>query len=900
MNTELVSIFVNDTAEFNAINASTSEIDMMDWPLTPGQITILSQTSSKYFVTQPIAEHGLSEVEFDESNYFWGCNFNYGSATNSLGAPATDCGASIRRAVSHLIDKISFTSTDSAVGGRSIAIDNQVPPSGGLVGPNPCPTDVLYLGTSGTNCVTTLSPGTTGGVAFNCVAEASPCPTGSGAAMGQCGTEVAPATCQYPWMRPFGSPDFCAAAQYLINAGLATGTDANCVLVGVSAAVTNSPVNFFIRSDDAARLHIGTGMSETICALFTGGYTTGCISGSSASSCIESKTTHFAFEAVLCVTFGSITDFDGLTTCKSSTGSCVPNNNWWLYTAGFTGVFPFDSLLYFDNNSLFVSNPGNSVCASTTTSFAASNYHFLCNPTYDSWSHSMEFAPCISATGDPIAGSSSNAIAGTCSGAPGVCPADPGSCSAASAGFTCELLILQGAYVVPIYSLMETFAYLSNWNGVSTGPGPWYSSEPPNYFGWLNAWSQTPAISGTIRQGFEQTTRHLSPYTSSTMWDFFVLGNIMDSIFAQNPLNNNQLIDWMTKSHSFVANGSLGYTPPAGTTVTLRAVLRNDIFFQNGQKVTASDVAFSYMSTLLNGAFQAAPIIGLMTGVTVLSSTNFDINLKTKGPFTELTVGRITIFPGSIWYAPSSGCPASWTAVLSTPTPVIYPSVASSCLNTTSKLSGDAENTIADGILVGSGPWACQNTGANSGAAIGAVGTGCSNDNTSSPTVSFTLTRFGCTLGSGGTTCVAPNTTASLQSQYFRSSANAARWFWSGNTGSVSHDLVNISTLANCLNKPLGTAGCTHWQQGIGAPGGSATIGLSQISSVSRFYLQNWTSPLAWTAVNGIAVGTANSFDGLPAPVIYENDPILASGITLNPASVVGCGSLYPTGGYDC
>jgi len=92
-----------------------------------------------------------------------------------------------------------------------------------------------------------------------------------------------------------------------------------------------------------------------------------------------------------------------------------------------------------------------------------------------------------------------------------------------------------------------------------------------------------------------------------------------------------------------------------------------------------------------------------------------------------------------------------------------------------------------------------------------------------------------------------------LQSQYFRSSANAARWFWSGNTGSVSHDLINISTLANCFNKPLGTALRTHWQQGIGALGGLAIVGLSQISSVSRFYLLNWTSPFPWTSLTGIA-----------------------------------------------
>src|SRR5260370_26764805 len=171
----------------------------------------------------------------------------------------------------------------------------------------------------------------------------------------------------------------------------------------------------------------------------------------------------------------------------------------------------------------------------------------------------------------------------------------------------------------------------------------------------------------------------------------------MDSMLTQNPMNKNQVLSGMMKSHSFVSNFALGYTPPPGTTITLRAVLRNDMFFHNGQKVTASDVAFSYMSLLLNGAYQASQIIGLMTGVTVLSTTNFDINLKAKGPFIEGTIGSITIFPGSLWYSPSSGCPSAWTGVLSIPTPAIYPAVASSCLNTSTTMSGYSFDPIMSG-----------------------------------------------------------------------------------------------------------------------------------------------------------------------------------------------------------
>ncbi len=910
MNTELVSIFTDENAEFLNMSSPTPGIDMMDWPLTPAQINTLSISSSNYYVTAPVAEHTYYEIEFDMSNNFWGCSFSFGSAANNPGVPPSDCGSHIREAIAHMIDKSVFVSTESSIAGKSVAIDNPVPPSDGLAVPNPCGWDTLYPGTSSANCVVGPSPGVVGGTAFNCIAAAAPCPVGAVTpATGLCGTETSPAACNFPWMRPFGSPDFCAAAQHFIAAELAAGMDNNCVLTGLSSAITAHPFSFTIRSDSAVRLDMGVGISQTICAVFNGGFTDGCIQGSSTSSCIESRSTSFLPGAIFCENdMGPQTAFQGYTTCKSTTSnSCTPSYDWWMYTAGFGGAFPYDVPLYYTYNSLLVSSPGalGPTCLSQTTTAAAPDYMYLCNASYDTWSSAMEFAACPSAPGDPVAGSSTNAIAGTCLGASGTCPSTPAACSAFSAGFEAENLFGQGAYTLPVYAPSDRFGYLSNWNRVinSVGFGNPLINQGvgiPNYFTWLNAYSTNPTLSGTIRQGFKQTTSHLSPYTASSQWDFFILYNIMDSLYALNPLGNNQLIDWMTTSHSVISNSSLGYTPPSGTAVTIRNHLRNDIFWQDGQKVTASDVAFSYISLILHGAFEASQVTGILTGVTVLSSTEFDLNLKGIGPFIQLTIGSLTIMPGHLWYGPASGCPSSWNNLLAATTPAVYPEVSGSCLNTSTTDSSSTFDPVASGILVGSGPWVCENTGANTAVPVGTIGTGCTNDNTSSPTVSFTLTRFGCTLSITGTTCVAPNTTASLSSSYFRSSANLARWFWSGNTGSVSHDLINISTLANCFNKPLGTAGCTHWQQGIGAPSGSAVVGLSQISSVSRFYLLNWTSPFPWASLTGIAVGAANSFDGIPAPQLQENDPLLPGGMFLNPASVVSCSQLYPAGGYDC
>ena len=869
MNNEVIAVYQDQTQEYNGlVGATAPPIDLTDFPLNSREAQCLASGASctspvnpsNYLVTSPISQGGYFELEFNLANTFWGCHFDYG---NSL------CGVNIRQGIAHLVDKNSLTTNEPAINvGHSTPIDNPVPPIDGLVAPNPCNWDLSH--SQSINCVV----GSPGGTAYHL----------SGSSGQLCNLQ--------PWSPCPGSPDFCAAAQHFIAAGLATGMDSNCVLTGTSSSVTqgSSIVIMFVRSDNPGLWDLGS-IAEEVCNVFgepffppypgVALYTGGCKVGSNPINIVG-------------VEEASIIAFTGFNTMGGT-----PNQDWGIYTAGPISAFPFDKTLYSFYNSVLVSDQGVSPsCDSITASNSAPNYVYLCNPSFDVWSNAMEFAVCISATGDPVAGSTSNDVAGTCPGGTGSCSTlTPTACSAVSAGFMAENLFGKNAFTIPIWAGNENFGYVSNWSGVIND----VANGIPNYFTWLNAYNPSPAMSQTIRQGFSQSPYHLSPFAASSPWDFYILDNVYDSFFIQNPLNHNQIIDWMTKSHSFVTNGALGYTPPAGTTVTLRAVLRNDIFFHNGQKVTASDVAFSYMSTLLNGAFQASPIIGLMTGVTVLSSTNFDIHLKAKGPFTELTVGGITIFPGSLWYNPTSGCPTSWSALLSTPTPVTYPAVASSCLAVSPTMLNARFDPISAGVLVGSGAWVCENTG-NSNFPIGTIGTGCSSNNSQSQDIggTYTFTRYGCTVNAGGTTCVAPNTTASLQSQYFRSSANLARWFWSGDTGSVSNDLSIQSAIANCYNKPLGTAGCTPWQQGIGAPGGLAMVGLSQISAASRFYLM--TSPVAWVAVNGIAVGGSNSFDGIPAPILYENDPVLHNGIELNPASIAGCSTVdpYPLSGYDC
>src|SRR5260370_14267672 len=138
-----------------------------------------------------------------------------------------------------------------------------------------------------------------------------------------------------------------------------------------------------------------------------------------------------------------------------------------MYTGGHHEAFPFDNLLYHGFNSQLVSAPPSpNPCASTMTGSIVSNYEYVCSPDYDAWSSAMEFSLCTSAAGDPVAGTASNAVAGTCPGASGTCPTTPTACSATSGRFNSELIFMQGAFEIPIFSQLLTFAYLSNWDSL--------------------------------------------------------------------------------------------------------------------------------------------------------------------------------------------------------------------------------------------------------------------------------------------------------------------------------------------------------------------------------------------------------------------------------------------------
>jgi hypothetical protein len=845
MNTETTPIFNDETQEYINLQSATPTIDLTDWECsgtpTSGVCGSLT-TSANFVVTAPVANTGYFELEFHLDNVYWNCNFNFGNSP---------CGVDIRQGIAHMWDRGSFC-TNSVIAGVCTALDVPVPTTsgGGLPSPNPCAYDARFA-QSGTNC----NVGSPGGTAYHLAAS-----TGANGS---------------PWLYAPGSTDLNAADTHLVAANVAAGFDP--ATSRLTTPVTTNTPTFFIRSDNSPRKQLGESLAGQICYLFTGLYTQPCL-------------------PFLNTVEGPITAFPGFTTSKTTV-----NQNWWLYTAGFSGPTFFDGSLYFGYNSHFVSGitsiqTPTGPCDSTSVPTAsAADYQYACVTNYDSLTTQMENSPCLTAPGDPAKGQPNN-------GPGGHCTTDPTKLSAVSAGIQGEAAFGGNELTIPMWEVTFQFGYQNNgWlraiNSATIGM--------PNFFTWLNAWNAAPHDAGTLRQGFKETTHSTNPFIGSTVWDSYIIENVYDTLFTANPVNPSQLMDWMTytvvQQDNATVRAQSGYEPPASTLATYHFTLRNDVFFQDGKPVTAYDVAFSYLNMVGSGAFFGTGA-STMSGITVLSPRAFDIGVKAVGPFTLPNLTGIFIVPGRYWTAAGSStydtavaaCTGNTACAkaqyaLSGPTitcPVgtiapLHPGCASFAAGT---LQIDPNKTTAsfdpvtNGILIGSGAWACISASGVRGAACSSSGA----QNPPQPGGSYFLTRFGCeTVATPGYT--APGNclpaASSTSAIYFRSSGDLALYNWA-QENDVS-PIQAVSAVSACFGQAVNPAGtCAHWQAGIGS---SATgiVGINQVSAVELRYNLNWISPFEWGSNPPLGIGSVT-------PILYEGST------TLTP-----CSPTNPTG-YDC
>ena len=973
--------------------ATTGQVDTGDWPLTASQQASACPSTAIIECTQPVADHGYFEIQFDLSNPLWGIQQNFGT---SLG------GIELRQGVAHLVDKQNFAATNAACNGVACTPNDAAMPicvvgncnNGGLYAANPCSWDTKYA-QAGAACVV----GAAGGTSYNCSLSTT-CPGTVSACAGN-------ALCQFSFQRPIGSKDFCAAAnhfqQAFTDAGITGVTlNANCELNpptgGWPAKVTafgagstgpqtcsgNTPtanVCFVVRTSQP-RKDLGEGVAQQICALFSPAFVAG-------------GWTTLASQPLSCAPYLQEIEVPITSVCAFTTSQTgTPNNCWGILTAGFILVFPFDSSTYFEYNSQFSTktnltcldsrcdptvsgdtSPG-STCTGATLTDAPGNYMYACDPSYDSLSSLMEFANCLGSPGpspDPTPGAASPTFA-TCAGAAvsGTCGASSG-CSAISAGYQALDYFGSHVFTMPIWSGIDRFPVHNCWDlGDSADPG--FQAEfggsasglgsTTYVFDYLNAYCSqagngvgTNPPAGVYRAGLMDTASTVSPFQATTFWDFDVLAAVYDTLFNPNPMCNTnppsgsgvaacptnlQTIDWMTTSHSFLCNAAvgnpctssnLGYTPPANTGATLHLQLNPNMkWHDSGLSVTAWDIKWTFMNLNVTGAFQASSLTNL-SGIQVLSPTTLDLNLKARGPFTDLFIGGITIMPGHTWSAcgastwngqvggsnlagttlvnaPEDNCVGTFTGFLPGTSTQACPSSSVlknpptdntpvGCIGKTAANLSYADLTfdpLTNGFLIGSGAWVCESTNA-AFAPVGTVGTGCSADNTQSPAIqlgAYTLTRMGCNVATN--TCVNPTGSAAppptgTGPDYFHSSGFLALYIWTGMWG-LSSDTLKLAAVVGGS-----TAVINHYKQGIGNPGGTGSNAISPIvkARVNAFKGYSWLAFSTEKTTGSVFLGSCAPSYRVPGTT--ATNTICPAGGAWSPSVMPGIGGGYSSTG---
>jgi hypothetical protein len=566
--------------------------------------------------------------------------------------------------------------------------------------------------------------------------------------------------------------------------------------------------------------------------------------------------------------------------------------NWSIYTAAFNGPTFYDRSLYSTYNSRFVSGfqsikpptAGATCNMNSLPTASPADYTYLCSPTYDSLSASVETSPCLFATGDPVAGATSNLP--TSPG--GICPGTTSTLSSQSAGIQAEDYFGQNVFTLPVFELKTQNGYLqcqppgpcttgNTWTRVINDAG----LGQPNHFTWLNAWNPSPAISGTIRQGFGAKTNSISPYIASTPWDTYVVDNVYDSLYARNPLATSQFFNWMTENTfplSSVSYSSGGVTTaPPGTAVTYRFTLRPDLAFQDGRPVTSYDAAFSYLSLVGSGSFLGT-LASVMTGITILSPTVFDIGVSSTGPFVLPNLTSLPIVSARYWTnAGSSSWDSAVNGCSSSPCADVQFTLSGATVNCLGACTGVPSSLmtitpadlsasfdpIASHILVGSGPWQCG-TVTNSASGV------CTSTGSQNPPIGgyYSLTAF---------------------TNYFRSSQRLAIYIWSRE--SDINAIVPATDIGSCFNSPVNLSGpCGHWQQGAGNPGSGTPVGITTVG-VDIFYNLNWVAPFEWTPSIPQGIAPLN-------PILYGLVPF--DGSTTYTPNPGGNSCTIPNTYYDC
>lgn len=562
----LASVFSNEVSELAAYDSG--QLDWFDWTLAPAQITPHANNPDDR-VSQSVPEAGIFEVDINSRVALLGVAQQEPAGPCSTVSTdpqfeglfgtcsslrQTEAGRQVRKALAHLIDKATFVAdTPLCQGGRCVAVDDQIPAAVCLEGetaatePTVEPCSTLAQRNAWESAALSLPHFSTAACPADIVGTAqTPCAYHEAAGPGLGAPSVA---------------DKIAACEHLLAAGLtlnngASGSAAlaSCATVADSDSLglefsfpSNGQLVFAIRSDDARRTQLGTAMADALDSLFE-----------------KPGGTPVVFRQ-----FGNIAAL-GATVFLSS-----PDTDYGLYTGGWglgldaTHIFP-----------LYDSEFASDFCGGTPSLFNL-NYGFYCSNAFDIQTEQGTFgALSLGAFNAPHREASN--IAGN------------------------------DVMTIPAYSRASRTLVADSWDGSVHVKGDGYA----NTFNWFNM-RQNPSfvstggrglpnpgpdgIRGTaddiLRVGFRQGTSKLNIFHAGTVWESYIIFNILDSPAGANPraLTNpffepyeTHLLSVTEEFNTKGADQIEGNADDELVTV-LNLVFRGDITFHDGVQETAED-----------------------------------------------------------------------------------------------------------------------------------------------------------------------------------------------------------------------------------------------------------------------------------------------------------------------
>jgi ABC-type transport system substrate-binding protein len=501
----------------------------------------------------------------------------------------------------------------------------------------------------------------------------------------------------------------------------------------------------------------------------------------------------------------------------SPSPSCIfdATCSWNLYTGGWAvGTGP--GLLYF----AYYSSLASSVCGglSSKTAVSLDNYGFYCDPQFDTFAFAAEFkATTIAGLVQFFArAAETGALNGMT--VPGFTP-------------TSQFVALNGwnfqqctgtpcsptqSSLVPTFG-KGFFAGSGYWSLLNMRQVPGYTPSNPNY----KPGGGNPDL---IRRGWGQGTSNLNPFWGGTVWDLELISLIYESMLQANPVTggvvDGQVVDWQTTSHSSTFNPAEVSCNTlngcvTGTTTTLWH-LRNDAVFQDGTSLTATDVVYTILSYRDVPSFNFKNSVSSVTSAVTIDPLTVQVKFQGPNPLEVLALGQLPIIPAHIW-EPICG-------------PIVNGAVPS---GPTSQCANPSFDPMAQGIMIGSGPWKCvvpfgfPNAGHVGGSCITSAG---SLIGQSMPTGSQVLL----TRNAGYMRCCPDDPTSNLYKFSYADFNNLGRV-----------DIIDIASVASRFGQPD-----PYWVNSNIAPG--TTVNIEDVAIVAFYFGNGITRPFTPSQLTGL------------------------------------------------